>query len=68
MVSVLSQNYLNEESTRFELCGLSSDGKPTATFSGSTIANGSFFIEMDTGSVFLFDAMSRTWVLFGGTI
>ncbi|MDO4174122.1 MAG: hypothetical protein Q4D42_05105 [Eubacteriales bacterium] len=66
MISVLSQDYLNEASTRFELCGLSGDAKPTAAFAGNTIANGSFFVEMDTGSVFFFDASSHTWVLFGG--
>lgn len=40
---------------REDLIGLSSDEKPDAT------GNGSSFLEMDTGKVFLFDEESGAW-------
>lgn len=43
-----------------ELRGLSTDKKPT-TINGKTIDNGSQFIEIDTGKVFLYDLDSKTW-------
>lgn len=43
-----------------ELRGLSTDTKPT-TINEKPIDNGSIFIEIDTGKVFLFDAVSETW-------
>jgi len=38
-----------------QYCGLSTDTKPTDA------ANGSSFIEIDTGKVYLFDAAGETW-------
>ena len=43
------------------LCGLSTDTKPTGDFDGVGIANGSEFIEMDTGKKFKYDAESSVW-------
>jgi len=43
-----------------ELRGLSTDEKPT-TINRSTIENGSSFIEIDTGKVYLYDIDSETW-------
>ena len=40
---------------RTDIIGLSTDDKPTA------VGNGSSFIEMDTGSVFLFDKANSEW-------
>lgn len=39
----------------FDLRGLSSDTKPT------DVPNGSSFLEMDTGEVYVFDEESATW-------
>lgn len=58
-----SENVKKEEEgtlLRGELRGLSTDTKPTK-IGDKTIANGSQFIEIDTGKVFLYDAASETW-------
>lgn len=46
--------------TQLELRGLSDDDKPTV-IEGKTIANGSVFIEIDTGKVFMYDLSTQTW-------
>ena len=43
-----------------ELRGLSTDTKPTE-MNGKKIDNGSAFIEIDTGPVYLFDITSGEW-------
>jgi len=44
-----------------ELFGLSTDTKPTDRFNGVAIPNGSAFLEMDTGTVYVFDSDSDAW-------
>lgn len=39
-----------------ELYGLAGDTKPT-----EGVANGSFFLEMDTGKLYFFDAENTEW-------
>lgn len=41
----------------YEIAGTSSDTKPT-----ENVATGSIFTEVDTGSVFFFDADGEEWV------
>ena len=43
-----------------ELRGLSTDEKPVEIENG-TIENGSVFIEIDTGDVYIFDAVNKEW-------
>lgn len=43
--------------------GLSTDTKPT-----TNIPNGSRFLELDTGKVFMFDQTNLTWLEYTGTI
>ncbi len=43
-----------------ELRGLSTDEKPVEIENG-TIENGSTFIEIDTGDVYIFDAENKEW-------
>jgi hypothetical protein len=43
-----------------ELRGLSSDEKPVEIENG-TIENGSVFIEIDTGDVYIFDSENKEW-------
>lgn len=43
-----------------ELRGLSTDEKPVEIING-TIENGSVFIEIDTGDVYIFDAENKEW-------
>lgn len=42
--------------------GLSTDTKPTG------VPNGSRFLEMDTGDVYMYDADGITWIQYTGTI
>ena len=44
-----------------ELRGLSSDSKPTVLENGN-IENGSQFIEIDTGYLYLYDGVSKDWM------
>ena len=44
-----------------ELYGLSTDTKPVAD-----VPNGSAFIEIDTGKVFIFNGTANTWRQIGG--
>ena len=48
----------NVDQQTFDLRGLSTDTKPTDV---KYIGNGSTFIEIDTGKVFLFDAEHKIW-------
>ena len=43
-----------------ELRGLSTDEKPVEIENG-TIENGSVFIEIDTGDVYIFDSVNKEW-------
>lgn len=43
-----------------ELRGLSTDEKPTVINDGD-IENGSVFIEIDTGNVYIYDLISKEW-------
>ena len=43
-----------------ELRGLSTDSKPT-TIANGDIENGSSFIEIDTGDVYLYNGTSKEW-------
>lgn len=49
-----------EEPQIVELRGLAADTKPTE-FDGVKIGNGSVFIEIDTGSMFLYDEEHEEW-------
>lgn len=49
----------------FCLVGLSSDTKPTTSYKGILICNGSTFIAMDTGSVYMYDEANSTWHKLG---
>ena len=43
-----------------ELRGLSTDDKPL-TIRNKDMSNGSIFIEIDTGKIYMFDAISKQW-------
>ncbi len=42
--------------------GLSTDSKPTNTYNGLKIVNGSTFFEMDTQDCYFYDGGSNTWL------
>lgn len=48
-----------------ELRGLSTDAKPIAIDNGS-IENGSQFIEIDTGDVYLYNLDNKEWINLNG--
>jgi len=50
----------------YSFTGLSTDTKPTRTYKNTQIQNGSQFVEMDTGKVFMYNETSHAWVEFGG--
>ena len=45
----------------FCLVGLSSDTKPTTSYKNILICNGSSFIEVDTGTTYMYDEEGGTW-------
>ncbi len=58
MITVVSDPQMGP----MELIGLSTDTKPTDTFEGRPVRNGSTFIEMDTGHVYFFNAAATEWI------
>lgn len=59
MVSYKSKTSLGDGTAVVESYGLSTDTKPTAN-----IANGSAFVEMDTGGIYFFDQTGAAWKKF----
>lgn len=61
MISVISADFDRIENqniiNRSQLVGLSTDTKPT-----TGIANGSTFLEMNTGKIFMFNEDGNAWV------
>lgn len=49
---------INYDGRTTEFYGLSTDEKPI----NEKVINGSTFLEIDTGSVFMFDEEGQTWV------
>lgn len=61
MISIYSQKDKdNNTKMEVELRGLSTDEKPL-TIKGAVVDNGSVFIEIDTGKVFMFDLEHQQW-------
>lgn len=54
---MVSKFTVSESTTMF---GLSTDEKPT-----SGVVNGSAFIEMDSSTIYFFDAASSQWIEWG---
>lgn len=52
---------IKDNNNQLEIYGLSTDTKPIDMIDGYEIVNGSIFIEMDTGKVYLFNKASDTW-------
>ena len=45
----------------FTFAGLAADEKPVTSYNGTTISNGSVFIEIDTGKSYMYDAEGEEW-------
>ena len=50
------------QSKTFAFKGLSSDTKPTGSYDGYVIENGSSFMELDTKTLFYYNEGAQTWV------
>lgn len=59
MITTLKQVTYSPDAKLIEAYGLSTDNKPTAN-----IANGSMFVEMNTGKIYFFDAEGGDWTAF----
>ena len=51
-----------QNNNKISLEGLSTDTKPTGTYNGEQIANGSTFMELDTKTLYFYDEANDTWV------
>lgn len=64
MISIYQNNNLitnnRGEAKELEFRGLSTDTKPTQ-LDNNDIANGSTFIEIDTGKIYLYDLENELW-------
>lgn len=61
MISIYSQKDKdNNTKMEVELRGLSTDEKPT-TIKGAVVDNGSVFIEIDTGKLYMYDLEHQEW-------
>ena len=63
MITIYEKNnasLLNGSEKELELRGLSTDTKPT-TIGDNTIPNGTVFIEIDTGKIYIFDKENEQW-------
>lgn len=61
MVTIYSQKDKdNNTKMEVELRGLSTDEKPQ-TIKGAVVDNGSVFIEIDTGKIYMYDLENTTW-------
>ena len=48
-------------SATLDIVGLSTDEKPIDKFENTPIINGSVFLEMDTGEIYLYDEENSKW-------
>lgn len=46
----------------FSFKGKSTDTKPTATWKGTQISNGSSFLELDTKTLLFYDEEAESWI------
>lgn len=67
MISISEAKRIREDGddklTILELRGLSTDEKPTDEVNNTKIDNGSIFIEIDTGKVYMFDLENTEWMV-----
>lgn len=57
----IERRWAGESRVILELRGLSTDEKPTTKIKEIYVDNGSVFIEIDTGDVYLFDLENTLW-------
>lgn len=64
MITVQTQEMDQNRPGKFsiEFRGLSDDTKPTGTYGGVEIANGSIFLEIDTQAIAFYDESTSSWL------
>ena len=55
MITIYRKEGAVKDKQEIELRGLSTDEKPI------NVENGTIFIEIDTGKIYMFDVVSKTW-------
>lgn len=64
MITIYKKNnaivQTNQRPNEIELRGLSTDTKPTAQ-DNKDITNGTIFLEIDTGNIYLYNSESNQW-------
>lgn len=62
MITIFRKNQVStsRNNREIELRGISTDEKPEK-IDGKDIANGTVFIEIDTGKLYMFDAENKQW-------
>ena len=55
MITIIKTDENVKDGNILEITGLSTDDKPT------DVSNGSKFIEMDTGKIYMYDAENEQW-------
>ncbi len=58
MVTICKDDVTN----KLKFDGLSTDTKPTGTFNGMKIVNGSSFFEMDTQEIYFYNEAANAWL------
>lgn len=62
MITSVKYSTAPDGSAIFELRGRSTDTKPTETYLGMTVGNGSTFYEINTGDLYMYDLDAGEWV------
>lgn len=57
----ITSNNVTYDKGTFQLAGLHADTKPVGTYNNIYINNVSSFVEIDTGTAFLYDETNQTW-------
>ena len=60
MVTIYKQEFSNNKMVVAEFRGLSTDDKPI-TIDNAPVGNGSVYIEIDTGKMYMFDLQNKQW-------
>ena len=61
-----NMHYSSSIVEQYDFTGKSTDEKPSGTFEGKQIWQGSTFAEMDTGKIFMYSEEDEDWIEFGG--
>lgn len=62
MITITYQAKLDGKSSNFRFFGLKDDEKPTVSYKGEPIANGSLFVEAETGITYDYDGAGAAWI------